>query len=180
MKEKDLKFLRGAEVKAIKKVSEEKKIRVKCDHRNHKGKSQLTPIEDKIFKCPICRAKVDTDPISLEELKENTAAVANAIQCIKAAYRGKSDVILEQLGFVLISLEAIPDWYKNVFLEKIAEAEHEEYRNEGINGPMFVNTNNFGSGNTGFEFGHAAKDKKKKKKHNDYKKKNKKRSSWDY
>lgn len=175
MKEKELKLLRGEEIKQIKKVSETKKLKCKCDHRNAKGNSKLRETgEEGIYRCEICREYVDTNPIDLEELKEAATVIKNAIQCIKAGYRGKDDVILDQLGFMILGLDTIPSWYKNVFLEKIAENNmSEKYsKEEGINGAMFINTPNYGN----FEF---AGGKKHKKKNHKGRKKHKKSNPWD-
>ena len=160
MKKKEIDLMRDNERKEIVKITEKDRIKAKCDHKNQHGKSTLRPTNDpNIAKCKICGAKVVITPKDLKELDASTKDIIEAVQYIKAAYRGDNEEILKALGDIIISMEQLTTWYSNAVASRRKREDQQPF--DGVNGTMYISTGNF----NGFGLPDNYSNKKKKKKH---------------
>lgn len=170
MKKKDINRLREEERVEIKNFTQKDILRAKCDHRNADGKPMLKVTDNPtVARCKICGALIDTTPKDLKELKASCGDIIDTIQYIKAAYKGDSEEVLEQLGTILLAMKQLPTWYANALASRRERQEREEFN--GVNGQMFISTNS----NNGFGFGFGLNNQGGKKKH----KKGKKNKKYD-
>ena len=172
MNAKELKEFEQKKVKKVEKITKDQIKIARCDHHKEGKKDKkitlLKPIKESnenLTRCSACKTKVDTAPMDMGELKDAIRLVFNAWQCIFMKVESTPETRDKKAEFQL-NLESIPEWYDELYLQKLRESDEDEYNDdENYNGPQSIYTMNHKVGYLSPNSFGKDKKKKKKKKH---------------
>lgn len=95
-----------------------RKIMIKCSHHNHNGKLKIESIDDEgTYRCKICKAVFNMNPIKKEDLEEAVEIVHNALQQIRCHAANSSDAeekIVKLMGELDFNLQESVEIYDRI------------------------------------------------------------------